>query len=85
MDNFGYFSTNVRPQYQNSFVSKYIFLLLFSTLNCKCLGTCVFGIKNCVMPKQASVQLLHGQMKLDIPNLHKETVFYFEFILNCKL
>ena len=26
----------------------------------------IFGLTNCVMPKRASVQLLHGQMRLDI-------------------
>ena len=31
-----------------------------------CLGTCVFGVTNCVIPKRASVQLLHGPMNLDI-------------------
>ena len=27
---------------------------------------CVFGVINCVIPKRVSVQLLHGQMNLDI-------------------
>ena len=47
------------------------FFVLFSTLSPECLGTCVFGVINCVMAKRASVQLLHCQMKLDVSSLEK--------------
>ena len=62
-DNFGHFSTSRRPHYQYSF-----FLIFFCFLlqTPGCLVTCVFGVTNCVMPRRASVQLLHGQMNLDV-------------------
>ena len=63
IDNLGIFSTNLRPHYQNSF-SKYFFCFQLYTPGC--LGIYVFGVTNCIMPKRASVQLLHGQMKLAV-------------------
>ena len=44
----------------------------------ECLGTCVFSVTNCVMPKRAFVQLLHGQMKLDL-SISSERVGYIDF------
>ena len=58
--NFGHFSTNLRLYYQNIFFQ-----------NPGCLVTCVFGVTNCLMPKRASVQLVHGQMNLDLMILTK--------------
>ena len=43
-------------------ITKTVFFYFFSTLTTGCLRTCVFGLTYCVMPKRASVQLLHGQM-----------------------
>ena len=53
-----------------------IFVLLFQTPGC--LGTCVFGVTSCVMPTRALVQLLHGQIKLDV----REAIFT---VLYCTL
>ena len=44
--------------------SKYFFL--FSSLNSRMSWNICFFVTNCVMLKRASVQLLHGQMNLDI-------------------
>ena len=44
--------------------SKYFFCFLLQTPGC--LVTCVFCVTNCGMPKRALVQLLHGQINLDI-------------------
>ena len=44
--------------------SQYFFCFLLQ--NPGCLLTCVFGVTNYVMPKWASVQLLHGQINLDL-------------------
>ena len=41
-------------------------LLCFLLYTPGCLGTCVFGVTNCVIPKRASDQLIHGQIKLDL-------------------
>ena len=62
-------STGLRPHYQNNFF--YFFFFLFEAP--ECLRTCVFGVTNCVMPKQAQVQLLHGQINLDIYNKRKKS------------
>ena len=64
MDNLVLPSTSMMPYYQIVFFSKYFFGFLFLTQGC--LRTCVFGVTNCVMPKRVSVQLLHGQMNLDL-------------------
>ena len=57
----------------------------FLLLTPGCLGTCVFGVTNCVMPKRAPVQLLHGQIKLyvsiQVTNLYKENQIQ-DFITN---
>ena len=73
MDNLGHFSTILRPHYKNSFSKIFLFCFLHQAPGC--LRTCVFGVTNCVMHNRAPVQLLHGQMKLDvhidIPNIRK--------------
>ena len=63
MYNLSHFSTSLRPHYLAVF-SKHFFCFLLETPGC--LQTCVFGVTNYVMPKRASVQLLHGQMILDL-------------------
>jgi hypothetical protein len=62
--NFSHFSTSLRPHYQNSFFLNIFFCFIFLTQGC--LKTCAFGVTKCVIPKQASVQLLHGPMNLDL-------------------
>ena len=59
--NLSHFSTSLRPQ---TVFSKYFFCFLLQTPGC--LRTCVFGVTNCLIPKRASVQLLQGQMNLDL-------------------
>ena len=56
------FFTNLRSHYENRFFLYFSFL----TLNPRCLGTCVNCVTNYVKTKRALVQLLHGQMKLDL-------------------
>ena len=41
---------------------------MFSTLNSRMSKNMFFGVKNYVMPKRALVQLLHGEMNLDLIN-----------------
>ena len=55
---------------QKQFCSKQFFFLLSTSV---CQGTCLLGVTNWVMPKQALVQLLHGQMKLDVSTTSKVT------------
>ena len=51
---------------QKQFFLNIFFCFILQTPGC--LVTCVFGVTNFVMPKWASVQLLHGQMNLDVYN-----------------
>ena len=62
--NLSNFSTSLRPHYQNSFFLNNLFSFVFQAP--ECVETCVFGVTSCEIPKQASVQLLHGQMNLDL-------------------
>ena len=63
-DNLGHFATHLRPHYQNKFFLPFLFCFLLKAPGF--LETCVNCVINCVMPKRASVQSLHGQMKLDV-------------------
>ena len=68
--NLSHFSTSLRPNYQNSF---FLNIVLFSILNSRMSKPCVFGVTNCVIPKRASVQLLHGPMNLDLESSLQES------------
>ena len=58
----------------------FIYVFFYSKLQ-ETLGTCVNCVTNCVTPKRASVQLLHGQMKLDL-TLHFSGRLSVQYTLN---
>ena len=57
-----------------TFFSKYFFVFVLYLIP-GCLKTCVFGVTNYVIPKRASVQLLHGPINLDLHERRKKNIF----------